>query len=185
MTEHTEAAAVLRVEVGQLLPRLERDPAQPLPSGASDQELDELTARVDTPLPDELTAWLRICKGAAIGPGGVFGARPDSDFLDLAVYLDEYPTWRADGWFPIAGDGTGNYYVLLTKGPQAGFIGFIEAVVDPDRLDYLVASNLWSFLRFLFRRDLGARGWPFDRATVLADDPHLADAPAKLQPWNT
>jgi hypothetical protein len=103
----------------------------------------------------------------------------------LAVYLDEYPTWRADGWFPIAGDGTGNYYVLLTKGPQAGFIGFIEAVVDPDRLDYLVASNLWSFLRFLFRRDLGARGWPFDRATVLADDPHLADAPAKLQPWNT
>ena len=33
-----------------------------------------------------LIAWLRMCKGAAIGPSGLFGARPDDGSLDLVIF---------------------------------------------------------------------------------------------------
>jgi hypothetical protein len=89
---------------------------------------------------------------------------------DLAYWIDQYPQ---QGWLPVAGDGCGNLYVLVARGYLVGSVGFIETMVDPDRIDYLVASDLWRFLRFLFLRETGDRRWPFDRTTVLAADPNL------------
>jgi hypothetical protein len=89
-------------------------------------------------LPDDLVAWLHVCKGEMIGPGGVFGARPDCESVDMAAVLALYPAWRARGWLPVAGDGCGDYYVLVTTGPLTGFVGFVEAVTDPDRIDHVV-----------------------------------------------
>lgn len=132
---------------------------------------------------EELAAWLRVCKGAAIGPGGLFGARRDTDFLDMASRAAAYPGWRQLGWLPVAGDGFGNFYILLTRGPLAGCVAFVEAVSGPDEITYVAASSLWSFLRFLFEAELGAKGWPFDWDVVLAADPDLARVPAELLPW--
>jgi hypothetical protein len=56
--------------------------------------------------------------------------------------LDMYPEWRSFGWLPVAGDGFGNCYVLA----QDGTIGFVEAVVDPDRIQRHVSSDLLSFM---------------------------------------
>lgn len=116
------------VRVRHLLPRLPRDPTRPLPAGASDRELEDLAIRLGTDLPEELAAWLRTCKGAAIGPGGLFGHRPDTDFLDMASRATEYPGWRQLGWLPVAGDGFGNFYMLLTQGSLAGHVAFVEAI---------------------------------------------------------
>lgn len=172
-----------QVRVRHLLPRLPRDPARPLPGGASDRELADLTIRLGTDLPEELADWLRTCKGAAIGPGGLFGPRPDTDFLDVASRAAEYPGWRQLCWLPVAGDGFGNFYMLLTQGSLAGHVAFVEAISEPDEITYVAASNLWSFLRFLFEKELGAKGWPFDPTVVLAADPGLAQVPADLLPW--
>jgi hypothetical protein len=171
--------------VRRLQPLVPRDPQQPLPGGASDTELADLAARLGVALPQVLTAWLRICKGAAIGPGGLFGARPDQAFLDMAERLALHPQWRAVGWLPIAGDSCGNDDVLITTGPQAGFVAFIETVADPDRTAYLVASDLWRFLVFLLQRELGDRRLPFDAAAVLHSDPRLSEGPIGLLPWQT
>ena len=172
-------------QVSSLLHRVPRAPEQPFPGGASEAELADLARRLDIALPDDLATWLRVCKGEAIGPGGVFGARPDRESDDIAAVLALHPRWRTKGWLPVAGDGCGNYYVLFTTHPLAGFVGFIDTIADPDHLDYLVASNLWQFLLFLFERELGEPGWPFDARAVLAKDPGLAQAPAELVPWSS
>jgi cell wall assembly regulator SMI1 len=171
-------------QVRDLLSRIPRDPKQPYPGGASDAELADLSRRLGTALPDELTAWLRLCKGEAIGPGGVYGVRAGHD---IAEYFGWYPRWRAEGWLPVAGDGCGNCYVLLTAGPLAGFVGFVDTIADPDALAYVAASNLWRFLRGLFRNELGAARprWPFAADATLAGDPQLTQAPAALLPWNS
>jgi hypothetical protein len=171
-------------EVCRLLPRVPRAPEQPFPGGASDEELADLARRLDLELPIELADWLRVCKGEQIGPGGVFGARPDDEDGDIVAQLSRYPRWRVNGWLPIAGDGCGNCYVLLTSDMLAGFVGFVDVQSDPDFLDCVVASDLWRFLAFLFTRELGESRWPHDPDEVLAKDPELARATAELLPWN-
>lgn len=132
------------------------------PGGADPAEISELSDELGIALPAELVAWLEVCRGEAIGPGGVFGVRPDRDDCDIASRLAGQPGWGRRGWPPV-GDGCGNSYVLLTTGPLTGFVGF---VADPGGLAYVVASDLWRFLRFLFERELG-------------------ETPPELLPWSS
>ncbi|HTF09586.1 MAG TPA: hypothetical protein VK659_15570 [Asanoa sp.] len=50
-------------------------------------------------------------------------------------------------------------------------------------LAYVVASDLWRFLRFLFMAETGDRRWPLDQRSVLAADSALAVLPGELMPW--
>ena len=104
-----------------------RAPEEPCIEGASVQELGDLEQRLGRTLPAQLRDWLTICRGAAIGPGGFFGHLPDCPFLDLPSVLADYPEWRAQDWLPVAGDGCGNYYVLLPSGQ----VGFVDTMADP------------------------------------------------------
>ncbi|SIM87955.1 hypothetical protein [Micromonospora cremea] len=101
----------------------------------------------------------------------------------MAFRAATYAGWLQLGWLPVAGDGFGNSYVLLIRGPLAGCVAFVEAIADPDEIAYVAASNLWTFLRFLFEKELGAKGWPFGSKVVLAADPDLAQIPGDLLPW--
>jgi cell wall assembly regulator SMI1 len=141
-----------RHEVLRLLPSARRPPDQPFPGGASDQELADLERRLGAPLPAALSDWLRVCKGEAICAGGVFGARPDQDFLDIAAYSALHPQWKGFGWLPVAGDGCGNYYVLMTAGESAGQVAFIDTMSDPDTIDHIAGEDLWAFLHSLLTR---------------------------------
>jgi hypothetical protein len=170
-------------EVRDMLANVPRAPEQPPVGGASEDDIADLVSRLGRSLPDDLLAWLRICRGEAIGPGGVFGARPDGPALDIQARLALYPSWDDHGWLPVAGDGCGNVYVLIERGRAAGAVGFIDVLADPIAIGYLVASDLWHFLRFLFARELGERGWPFQADAVLSIDPHLSRVPASLLPW--
>lgn len=120
--------------------------------GADDQELDDLQRRLGRPLPAVLVDWLRVCKGEAICAGGVYGARPDRAFLDIAECMALYPRWRDLGWLPVAGDGCGNVFVLLTRGDLAGHIAFVDTMSDPDSIESITAESLWTFLRSLLIR---------------------------------
>jgi hypothetical protein len=46
--------------------------------------MDDLQARLGCSLPAVLRIWLSVCRGARIGPGGVFGPRPDDLGIDVA-----------------------------------------------------------------------------------------------------
>ncbi|GIE89597.1 hypothetical protein Are01nite_60770 [Actinoplanes regularis] len=123
-----------------------------MPGGASEHELADLERRLGGPLPRDLAEWLRICKGEAICAGGVFGARPDQDHLDIAAHLAFHPRWRELGWLPVAGDGCGNYYVFINSGQLLGKVAFVDTMSNPNTIEKIVGNNLWIFLRSLLMR---------------------------------
>ena len=89
---------------------------------APEDDLAVLSDRLGRSLPPVLRSWLSICRGAAIGPGGVFGQRPDRPYLDMVRIRDLFPEWRSLCWLPVADDGCGNYYVMV----EDGTVGFVQ-----------------------------------------------------------
>lgn len=110
--------------------------------GASVEDLTTLSARLGRDIPGDLASLLRICNGAAIGPGGFFGQRPESDALDIPTVLGWFPDWQEQGWLPIGGDGCGNYYVLTPEGT----VGFVETISDPGAIDGHPYADLFAFV---------------------------------------
>jgi hypothetical protein len=126
-----------------------RSPEEEAPRGASPAETDSLQARLGCGIPPVLRAWLSVCRGAGIGPGGVFGARPDEPHLDMSWRRDSFPEWAEQGWLPVAGDGCGNYYVLAADGT----VGFVDTMKDPGRIHRQAAGDLLSFMTDLLADD--------------------------------
>jgi hypothetical protein len=113
-----------------------------------------LAERLGQRLRPELRTWLSICGGAAIGPGGVFGQRPDRPHLDMVKIREMHPQWRVLGWLPVASDGCGNYYVLA----EDGTVGFVDPKNDPGKINRHAASNVLSFMTDLLTADQAANG---------------------------
>ena len=126
-----------------------RAPEDDPPEGASAAELAVLSDRLGRSLPPVLRSWLSIFRGAAIGPGGVFGQRPGRPHLDMVRIRDLFPEWQPLCWLPVAGDGCGNYYVLV----EDGTVGFVEPMSDPGRLERQVSADLLSFMTDLLAAD--------------------------------
>lgn len=105
------------------------------------------------------------------------GLCPGDDYLDIEARYRGYPHWRVRGWIPIAGDGLGNYYVLdTTRRTRSGhpilFLDHEQSEVEIcDTPNYVAASNLWSFLRYLFLDELHAAYNLFDEWDALRQDP--------------
>lgn len=174
-------------EVLGLLEQVERPPSPRPVTGATDEQLGGLRRALGFEPPEELLDWLRVCNGVIAGPGGIYGADPPEDFLDIAGVLELFPSWRENSWIPVAGDGTGNHYVLdaARRHLDRDAVYFVDVMEDPDALSYLVGSSLERFLRFLLPAELGDRRWPFDQEYVSAEDPAItAVDPAVLLPWN-
>ena len=137
------------VDLRRLVAGAVRAPEDDPPEGASAADLAVLSDRLGRSLPPVLKSWLSICRGAAIGPGGVYGPRPDRPSLDMVGVRDLFPEWQSLGWLPVAGDGCGNYYVLA----EDGTIGFVEPISDPGRFERRVSADLLSFMTDLLAAD--------------------------------
>lgn len=140
----------------------------------------------DRVLPAELQEWLAILNGSHLGQGGLFGVGTPEAYLDIAFHCSLHPEWRARGWIPVAGDGCGNYYVLLAgqDGDKGHPVLFVDTSDDSGAGNYLVASSLFQFLRFYLEAAIGRTGWPFDKAHVLERDPAILDFRALALPWD-
>lgn len=156
-----------------------------LPPGAGDAEIAGFEIRTGLTIPPAFREWLKFTNGPTIGAGGVRGVQTSHEADDIESHYDWHPEWREKGWIPIAGDGCGDYYVIATQehNSQGHPVFFIDCHLDPLTPAYIVASNVLSFLRFYLRRDLGERGWPFDRAKMLAEDPAIAEPTTADLPW--
>jgi hypothetical protein len=97
------------------------------------------------------------------------------------------PEFKANSWLPLGTDGCGDYYVLALASEPDPLrpVYFIDPYQDGgySRPTYAVASELWLFLRFLFRDELGDRSWPFESRSVLVSDPLLAQVRGAPLPW--
>ena len=154
---------------------------KPLPNRASDVEIDAFSARTGVPVPNELRDWLRLCNGPIVGPGGTYSLKK------MEQMYQWHPEWKEKGWIKVADDGCGDPYVLdtSTKIGDTHPVYFIDHETYEGEADYVVASSLWTFLRFLLRADLESQEavqhglhyeslWPFNKHFVLMDDPALA-----------
>lgn len=163
-----------RTTYDDIVPLLEvaHHPASEPVQGATDEELRRLEERLGLRLPSCLADWLRVCRGSTGGPGGLFGTGSGRQHLEIDWMLDRFPEWRGRGWIPVAGDGCGNYYVLLSHEPGER-IGFVETMKATDEIAYVTATSLHTFLREMPRDEVEETGWPFDRDYVALVDPDL------------
>lgn len=160
-------------------------PGQEL-TGASEMEIQSLENEIGRTLSPGFRQWLSVVNGAMLGPGGIFGIRNSRDVLSITEYLDLFPEWKSAGWIPIAGDGLGNYWVVVPQGPDGGpdWVAFVDVHEDPATVDRYFASSVPRFIEFLLKSELGETRWPADREYDLEQDPPLSAAPAEKGPWS-
>lgn len=168
----------------QLLARLPTPAEEGSPAGASDEDLVSAEHQLGIRIPAEMAALLRHSNGPCVGAGGLVGVATKRKSQDLVQILRMHPTWLAKQWLPVAGDGFGNFFVLVSS-PELNPLPvcFVDSTIADDVLAYVVASNLGSFLRFYLEEALGESRWPFSAAYVLERDPALAKAIVASLPW--
>ena len=171
--------------IRDLLDRVPRAPGDSIPPGISMEVLDDFAARNALEIAPDLARWLSITNGPCVGPGGFFGVKTSHDFLDIEGIYQSYPQWLHKKWIPVAGDGCGNYYVIL---PCRGRwpVVFIDTSRDPLVVEYVVASKMLIFVKAILEKELGTKGWPFEQRTVKQVDPELSLFSGALpMPWDT
>jgi len=183
----------LKGQVREILDLVPREPGTLLPQGATEQEIAEFEHVMRFSLPVELKDWLSSCNGPCVGPGGLYGIAPAPRWLTIEDHWEPMPEWKVRGWIPVAGDGVGNQYILDSHSGSGDqhpiyFLDHEASLLQPV---YIVASNLWQFLRFLLQTELdqaqGKRAvWPFQEAVVLTADPGLEQYRNRVPfPWET
>jgi cell wall assembly regulator SMI1 len=172
-------------ELMELARQAPAPPGQRL-TGASEADIAKLENEIGRTLSGGYRRWLMAANGAMLGPGGMFGIRDKRDFLSTEKYLALHPEWQSLGWVPIAGDGLGNYWVVVPQGPDgtSDWVAFVDTHEDPANVDRYVASNVLKFVRFLLESELGETRWPGDRGYDLERDPALAAAPEDKAAWS-
>lgn len=170
----------IQEEVLRLAEVVPREPGTLLPPGATDVEIDLIVTLHGVRIPPEVRDWLRFTNGPKIGFGGINGLE---DFCRVYRYRT---TFKERLWLPLGTDGCGCDYVLALESEDKPLrpVYFVDPYSSGlDTPTYAVASGFWPFLRFMFRHELGERGWPFDAAFVLASDPDLARVKGAPLPW--
>ncbi|MHB9134685.1 MAG: SMI1/KNR4 family protein [Armatimonadota bacterium] len=184
---------VVKQQVMALLNQVPREPGTSLPGGVTEEELAAFEHATGLILPAELMDWLKMYNGPCVGPGGIYGIAPAREFLTIEMQFKLHPGWKEKGWFPVAGDGVGNEYVLdSSTGKDLHHpIYFLDHEESVDQPAYIVASNLWTFLWFLLQSEMEhdqhkVSCWPFNKEKVLAVDPALAEYEGSIPlPWET
>jgi len=170
----------LQEEVLRLAEVVPREPGTLLTRGATDAQIEAFVRLQQVTIPPEVRNWPGFTNGPRIGPGGIFGLK---DFENVYGFMPEF---KEQLWLPLGTDGCGDYYVLALDSEDRPLrpVYFIDPYDSGcDTPTYAIASGFWPFLRFLFRRELGERGWPFDAAFVLTSDPELAGVRSAPLPW--
>jgi hypothetical protein len=170
-------------DVVAILPELEKPPGESIPAGIEQTVLDGVETRLGFILPRSFRTWLMTTNGPCVGPGGIVGVNTARDLQNLESIYDLYPNWKAKRWVPVAGDGCGNYYVLVHGEYDSDPVVFVDVTENADEPAFVVASSLWHFLNFLFRKDLGRSHWPFDKAEVVSTDSKILETQFVL-PWD-
>ncbi len=182
----SESPLKIKDEVLALMSTVPAPPEGSLPAGASNAAIQDAESNCGIRFPQKLKEWLLASNGACIGPGGLVGIDVARDSQDLRAVFDNYPQWNDRGWIPVAGDGCGSYYVVATKNEFGSGepVLFVDVHETPDEPAFIVASDIWFFLKFLLSKELGKSHWPFKEAEVLDLDPSIASFKNVRLPWN-
>ncbi len=143
------------------------------PCGVDQDEVKMFEERYSLHIPQDYNELLQFSNGPVIGEGGIFGIEPLRDELNVSNFYNLFPTWSKKGWIPIAGDGCGNYYVILSGNNSSSVVYFIDAHEDENKLTYIVGSSVWNFILLMLLKENGDLDWPFSKEDVLSIDPSI------------
>jgi hypothetical protein len=90
--------------------------------------------------------------------------------------------WLHRGWLPIAGDGCGDYCLLIEHAPGKRIVVFWDQSNSTDEYDYVYASSLWHFLAGALQRPRGR--WPFFRKNTMQFDPGMGELVGVRFAWD-
>lgn len=175
---------VIPVEIVRFCDAVDWPPGEPRPAGATQQEIQSAEVELGFQLPLQLRQFLEFLNGPCMGPGGIFGVRTPRRDLDILGILQLYPEWSERHWIPVAGDGCGNYYVVIADDAQSSAVFFVEPTSSSKEPAFIVASDYFHFLSFLLRKELGEKQWPFNKDFVMANDPDIQLSARAPLPWN-
>ncbi|MBC8356605.1 MAG: SMI1/KNR4 family protein [Planctomycetes bacterium] len=180
-----EANLNIRAEVLSLLMRLPTPPEESLPGGVSDSAIIAFETSQRLTIPSCLREWLNTSNGPCVGPGGIVGLKTTRNSQNVEYILELYPVWAENGWVPIAGDGCGSYYVVVTQNDfgKGEPVVFVDVNDDNTAPAFIAASDTWRFLRFLFKKELGESNWPFAQEEVAINDPAIMSFSGVALPW--
>lgn len=175
-----------RVEVIELLLKLPLRGAKRLPDGATSKQLDSAEDSLGYELPTEYRDWLSISNGPPVVPGGMVGIGKKVRANDILGLFAIYPEWRDKRYLPITGDGLGNDFILAIGDEFGGWrpVLFVETQAGLTSPSYIVASDLWHFLKAFFLSELGDEWWPFDPERTTHSDPDIMKVPNVTLPWD-
>lgn len=148
-----------------------------------------LTGLLGMPIPPLYLQILSTHDGVHVIDRELYSLRESFD--SLMLFRDE---WLGSTQFwPVADDGCGNYYVLLTQQKSntgESPVAFLDHEISLTEPEFLVASSYAHFCLFQMARicavhkdhhlisdypgDFSRSSWPFDREFVLHYDPDLA-----------
>jgi cell wall assembly regulator SMI1 len=171
-------------EIKRLLCEVPKPPGYTLPEGASLAEIQLFEERLGAKLPLQMRELYTISNGPLVGPGGLFGIKPERQSLDVEKRLELVPWFKTKGWLPIAGDGCGNYYACLLRNAAKGLVFFYDSSSGVKEPTFWVASSVRRFLTLLLREELEPHGWPFNKTYMSEHDPDLLGLDAKPLPWS-
>ena len=137
-------------------------------------------------LPDELRCWLYMCNVPRLNSYELYGVSSEYANLDIGERMKDHPDWSGHGWIPVAGDGFGNVYVLdTTFSTSTGHpIYFLDHELAYQEPQYVISSNLWSFLRILLKRENGEQ-YRLTMDSIMVDDPAVLECISVPKPWDS
>lgn len=123
-----------------------RDRARrPRLAGVTAEELRGSEIILGFKLPEQLRKWFLLCDGGFLSPPhNLVGLLGNNEVLSVVSML-------RDGWpkdkLPVATDGSGSYYCLLTKYRDRRLMPVASVSdLDEEGIEFVVASSLESFL---------------------------------------
>jgi hypothetical protein len=191
MTEHDAREFVLS---RCPLPSRTEKPRRVVPEG-----ILALEGRLAGMLPPELMEWLPRAGSAAPDDAGSV-----ESFNTFEMMMDFFRTsllerisppaivegvrkwmedWLERRWLPIAGDGCGDYILLVEHSPGRRIVVFWDQSNGYDEYDYVYASNLWHFLAGALKEP--HEDWPFKREATLAFDPGMGELKGVRFGWDS
>jgi hypothetical protein len=155
-------------------------------------QLSGLQTRLGFALPSDLVEWLRVCNGAETRTWAhTFLSVGDSAWhgYDIESTLNIFESWRARRWIPFAGDGFGDYFLLVPAADRSHpVVTFWDHERDlEDSHGYVVSSTLWHFLANVFDPALEGDAdslWPFNADYTIGVDPDLLNLRQFPMPWD-
>lgn len=135
--------------------------------------------------------WLSVANGADLSSADYWLShctgltRYPTRLPDARWHLARYPEWRSRGWIPIADDGCGDYFLLgqpFQGGPSDAVMFWDQATPAEAGIDYVISSDLWTFIVGVLELRGGPTNWPFNDTHLLEFDPQMRSVPHHLRP---